>query len=317
MNTGKIDQGWILVLACSFSLQAGQILYTTGFEASEGYDGSLPLGDQRNWLIEGSGGNGLVTNFFEGFGQQGFIGYTPPTNTAAATTIWTPINFNPAPSTNKIVKFSVKVQLFKSTVGGDDEFRWAVYNQDAKRLFSIDFFTDSQKIYFDLEDQQAKDTGYTFDFDGSYDLVTYMDFGRNQWTAFLNDRVIANAQPLRLTNSTALNFGDADAVWFINNVQSPGDNFMVFDDYIISVEDLTSIPGALESLGMNQGVYSFLVHGEIGVKYAIDVTSDFVSWTQLFPGPGEVFTNTEGTFQFDDTTAPQFRLGFYRLREVR
>ena len=96
MNTGKIYQGWILVLACSFSLQAGQILYTTGFEASEGYDGSLPLGVQRNWLIEGSGGNGLVTNFFEGFGQQGFIGYTPPTNTAAATAIWTPINFNPA-----------------------------------------------------------------------------------------------------------------------------------------------------------------------------------------------------------------------------
>jgi hypothetical protein len=315
----RVFLGGLFVVLCGFwPVQAATTIFSTGFEPSEGYNIDETLGGQRNWLVEGSGGNGIVTNFFEGFGQQAYIGYAPPTNTVQSTTVWVPVNYTPAPPSAKIVKFSVTLQLYKSTVGGDDEFRWAVYNQDAKRLFSIDFFTDTQQVFFDLEDQQPVDTTYTFDYDGSYDLVAYMDFGRNQWTAFLNDRVIANAQPIRLPNSTsALNLGDVDAVWFVNNVQSPGDNFMVFDNYTITAEQINSIPVSIESIGVSPaGVFSFRVHGERGVKYAIDVTSDFVNWAQLYPGPGETFVNTDGTFVFEDTTSPSYNMGFYRVREV-
>jgi len=307
----------LLVLFTSvLVISAGTTLYTTAFEASEGYNGDFALAGQRGWLADGSGGNGIVTNFFEGFGQQAFIGFIPPTNSAQSTTLWTPINFNPTAGAT-IVKFSTTLQLFKSTTGGDDEFRWAVYNQASKRMFSIDFFMSSQAIYYELENQQATNTGFTFDVDGSYDLVSYMDFERNQWTAFLNDRVIANALPIRLTNSTALNLGDVDAVWFINNAQSPGDNYMVFDDYTITAENITSIPAALEDMGMTpEHFYQFRVFGEIGVKYAIDVTTDFKTWDQLYPDPGQTFVNTDGSFIFKDTTAPEFSRGFYRVRSV-
>ena len=59
---------------------ASTTIFSTGFERSEGYDDQYVLIGQNGWLSFGSGGNGLVTNFFEGFGQQAFIGLTGPTN---------------------------------------------------------------------------------------------------------------------------------------------------------------------------------------------------------------------------------------------
>jgi hypothetical protein len=285
------------------------VLYSTGFEPAEGFDPNFTLAGQGGWNVEGSGGNGLVTNFFSDFGQSAFIGFEAPTTTDQSTTLWTPLNIDPVPPAASILKFSVTIDLLASTTGGDDEFRWAVYNQQVNRLFSIDFFMPTLEIYYDLEDQQPYDAGFSFEPDGQYDLDVYMDFGRNQWMALLNDYVIINAQPIALTNSTPLNLGDIDAVWYINDPQSPGDNYMVFDNYALSTVDSPVIPPVLEDLGLTeQGTYNFLVHGEIGVNYSVDVSSDFQTWTTIGTYP-----DTDGTFLFEDTTSTNYPTGFYRI----
>jgi hypothetical protein len=139
-----------------------------------------------------------------------------------------------------------------------------------------------------------------------------MDFGRNSWTALLNDLVLANGQPIATNSATARNLGDVDAVWFINNSNGVGNNFMLFDDYRITAEPLRAIPALLEPIGRTtEGYFRFYVHGQPDVRYSVDVTTDFERWDSL----GE-YVDPEGTFLFEDDTAVDFPYGFYRLREI-
>ncbi|HEX7863155.1 MAG TPA: hypothetical protein VF773_22695 [Verrucomicrobiae bacterium] len=286
------------------------VLFSTEFERAEGYDPNSDLAGQRGWLMEGSGGNGLQ-NFFEGFGQQAYIGFQPPA-AGTVTAVWRPVNFNPVPAGNPIVHFSVMMQVVQSTTGGDDDFRWAVYNTTGNRLFGINFETATQEIWFQNEDLDFRSTGLSFNFEGTYDLHIWMDFARNSWTAMLNNIVLANAQPITTTN-TPRNLGDVDAVWFINNPAGTGNNYMVFDNYRITVENLKAIPAILEPIGMTpERYYRFMVHGQPNVRYSVEVTDDL---RFPFESLGET-SDPDGTFIFEDTTAPDYRRGFYRVREL-
>lgn len=303
---------WIAVCVCfSAGVQAqSTVLYETQFERTEGYDPNLDLAGQRGWLIEGSGGNGLLEDYFPGFGQQAYIGFTPP-SAGTVTALWRPVDFTP-PATNSVVHFSVKMQVVQSTAGGDDDFRWAVYNDNGNRLFGINFETGTQEIWFQNEDLVFQSTGWSFDFEGTYDLHIWMDFARNSWMAQLNDIVLANGQPITTTNTTSRTLGDVDAVWFINNPDGVGNNYMLFDNYRITSENISAIPGILEPVGRTaEGFFRFYIHGQPGVRYSVDVTTDFETWHSL----GE-YTDPDGTFLFEDTTAVDFQYGFYRLREL-
>ena len=282
------------------------VLFKTGFEAIEGYDPQFNLVGQRGWTAEGSGGNGLITQI-EGLGQQAYIGFTGPTNQDDFTTIFKPISFQPVPGSDGIIKFSVLMQIVPSTNGFDDDFRWSVYNNDESpvRLLTIDFEGKNEvtgDIAVILEDNTVLATGYEFGYDGFYTLTLWTDVKRNLWSAYLNDFVIVNSQPIT-TKGTAISVGDIDAVWFLHDAAHPGDNYMVFDNYTISVEDVTSIPALIENFGKDaQGFFGFTVQGEAGLKYSVEVTSDFIRWFSLgtFPAPAS------GAFTFQDTTSSDF-----------
>ena len=65
----------------------GQVrtLYYSDFEQGRDYDMEFTLIGQGGWQGEGTGGNGLVENNFEGLGQQGYIGYWPQRMTPRCT----------------------------------------------------------------------------------------------------------------------------------------------------------------------------------------------------------------------------------------
>lgn len=310
---------WVAVIALASLVSRGQsVVYTTGFEASEGYDIRFTLAGQRNWLIDGTGGNGLMLEAFAGYGQQAYLGFHAPTDTNT-TTIWTPVNYAPLPDGASIVKFSVLMQIYQSSTGGDDEFRWSVYNKKAERLFSIDFFTKYRRIYYELDDRQLYDTGWEFAFaqedpDGVYELVIWMDLGRNSWTALLNDQLIVNAEPITL-GDLELTLGDVDAVWAPDAPLTPGDNALVFDDYTVTAEpfDTIPIPPILEAIKVDENSdFQFVVYGQLGATYSVEVKSDFRDeWTPLLE-----FQNDQGTFTFLDDTAHEYPYGFYRVVEV-
>lgn len=309
-----LKKAWCLVVACVCAaggvFAQGTVIYSTQFERAEGFDPARDLAGQGGWLMEGSGGNGLLPSYFEGFGQQAYIGFDSPAS-GAVTTVWRPVNFNPVPAGNPIVHFSVKMQVVQSTAGGDDDFRWAVYNDRGDRLFGLSFETGTQEIWFQNEDLAFRSTGWTYDFEGIYDLHIWMDFARNSWKAVLNDIVLANSEPISTTN-TVRTLGDIDAVWFINNPAGAGNNFMVFDNYRIESVPLKAIPAILEPLARTpEGYFRFLVHAQKGVRYRVEATTDFVTWDNLLE-----LVNEDGTFLFEDDTAVDLPYSFYRVREI-
>jgi hypothetical protein len=309
---GKAIYGRVVAGCCALlTLQAQTtVLYETKFERAEGYDPNLDLAGQRGWRIDGTGGNGLLEEFFPGLGQQAYIGFQPPQE-GEYTVVWRPIDFSPPP-TNTIVKFSVKMGIMQSTAGGDDEFRWAIYNRSGGRLFGLNFETASGDVSYQNEDLIYRSSGWKFPFGGAEDLEIWMDFTRNSWTARFNDIVLANAQPISVTNATEMSIGDVDAVWFINNLAGVGNNYMVFDDYRVVSERLKAIPAFLEPLRRtSEGFFQFVVYGQPEVPYAVEYSTDFQSWNLH----GE-YQDDEGTFVFEDHLTGTDRYRFYRVREL-
>jgi len=291
---------------------APQVLFYTGFEAAEGYDASKNLRGQRGWLGEGSGGNGLVRDFFEGLGQQAFVGYAPPAPKDEVLSVWRPFNV-PAPTPDRPVwKFSVWMQIVDSTNGEYDDFRWSAYNTEGHRLFSLDFDNAALEINYLLDDGQGfRSTGFTFSTEVIYRLEIWLNFARNNWQAVMNGQVVVDAQPITTTGAR-LDLSDIGAVWALRTKGRPGDNYLLFDEYQLTIEPTDHIPATLELVGLNtRGEFELYLHAERNRTFALDVSTDLKDWTPLA-------TNrlAEGYWFFTDTTAPGYPVSFYRAREV-
>ena len=289
------------------------ILYETNFEFTGGFDPAFSLVGQGGWVGSDNGGNGLVSGFFDGSGQHAFIGFTPPVEkNSAFVNLWQPLNFAPS-AAQSIVQFSVRLQIAPSTNGHSDDFRWSAYNNAGARLFTIDFDTTALLISYSLDKPtDFTSTGLGFDTLGSYDLEVWLDFGRNLWSAVLNDVVIVNSKQITATGA-ALNLADIDAVWALRQPSNPGNNYMVFDDYRVTAENVPSIPPRLDQLGIGKnGAFILRVFGEEGLTYAVEVTANSLQWetVRTFKAPAG------GMFDFEDADALHTGNRFFRVRQV-
>lgn len=308
---------WLILVACSNAIHSvGQtsiahanVIYSTGFEAEEGYDAKISLVGQNNWIGFGSGGNGIVTNFFEGFGQQAYIGFTPPGPKDGIFNVWRPVNLAPISSNQTLIKFSVLMQIVDSLNGAYDDFRWSVYNTNGARFFTLDFDNASLQISYGLDDNAGfVPTGLAYDNEGFYELVVSMNFARNLWSASLNDTVVVNSKPITTTGA-ALNFGDADAVWALGKAGAAGDNFMIFDNYTITAESGPSISPRLQPMGVStNGQFRLRVFGEQGLNYVIEASTNLVQWEPI----KVISAPTGGVFDFEDSDTSRLGRRYYR-----
>jgi hypothetical protein len=319
---GRIRGVGLAILAWAMALGLGlagpvsgaavpRVLYETGFEASEGFDPGLTLVGQGGWVGEGSGGNGLISDFIAGSGQHAFIGFGAPTNRGEYLNVWRPVNHVPGGTNEGRVRFSVVMSVEDSVSSTNrDDFRWSVYNVGGDRLFSLDFDNTTLEINYLLDDAVFVPTGWTFTNAQPYLLEFLMDFPANRWTAWLGGEAIAADLPLTTTGATR-DFGDVDAVWEIRTPGKAGDNFMVFDDYRIVAEDPAPNPAPrLEVLGVvRPGQCLVRCRGTAGVRYVLEGGPDFRIWVPLK-------TNTmpaDGFFDHLDEGGAAWR--FYRAVE--
>lgn len=288
------------------------VIYFTSFERNEGFDPKLTLLGQSKWGGFGSGGNGILTNSFSGPGQAAYIGFAPPIGTDDIFNVWRPIDLAPLSSNQTLITFSVSMRVVDSTNNRFDDFRWSVYNTNQARLFTLDFDNSALDISYALDDTKGfVSTGVAFDDDGFYDVVIQMNFARNLWSASLNGSIVVNSKPIT-TVGAALNLGDIDAVWAIQEPGSPGNNYMIFDDYLITAEATGSIPPAIEQLGFStNGLFHLRVYGEQGLNYVIEKSNDLQKWEPL----KEFTAPSGGVFDFQDADASRSRLRFYRTRQ--
>lgn len=302
----------ILVLLLSPALSGGAApvtLYSTGFEQPE-YDPAFTLVGQNGWVGSDASSlcNGLFSGAFTGLGQHAYIGLFPANPGFASYGVWQPLTAVP---TNTIITFSVEMAIIDSENGSYDSFRWSVYNTAFDRLFSLDFDNQTLSIDYLLENSSTFiPTGRRFANDTQYTLLITMDFGSNLWSASLNNLSLVTNQPITTTNSP-LDLGDIDAVWLYGQLDSPGDNYMVFDNYTITAE---SSQPRLTALGRLNNQFLLRLTGELNRNYAIEATTNLNSpvWETLRTNN----TSSAGSFDFLDATSSALPRRFYRAHLV-
>lgn len=288
------------------------VVYSTGFEAGEGYDANASLRGQAGWQAQGSGGNGLVTDFFTGWGQQAFVGYSPPAPKDDTLSLWRPLSAPTPDPARPVWKFSVWMQVVDSSNGEYDYFRWSPHNSEGVPLFALEFDNASTNINYSLDDNTGyRWSGFTFDPAVIYHLEIWFNFARNDWQAVMNGQVVVDAQPITTTGAK-LDLADIGAVWALRYKGSPGDNYLLFDEYEVTIEPTDHIPVTIEPIGLNsQGEFELYLHGERGQRFSLDVSDDLRTWNSL--GTNRL---DEGYWHFLDTTSPGYTRSFYRAREV-
>jgi len=301
---------WQLLLLLFFGSQApcaiAETVYSTGFNASEGYqDSGQDLVGQNGWRAVGSGGNGLLDDVFPGQGQQAYIGYAAPAAGYDYLFIYQPIN-KALPE----AEFSVAMNVVDST-GTDpprDDFRWSVYNQEGDLLFELAFDNTDLGVYYFLDG--ANDwvwSGLVFTNSVIYPLAMKLDFARNRWSATFNGALLATNQPLT-TTGLPLNLGDIDAGWVVFDPNAPGNNYMIFDNYLITA---TVPPPRLRLLGFLGVAPVLRLTGIPDMAFAIDGSSNLTNWTAL-----KTNVTAGGYFDYVDDGAVGLPRRFYRARWV-
>lgn len=294
---------WLGLVFAPGSSRGAALLYQTGFDANEGYDTNLDLVGQNGWLGQGSGGNGIVSGWFPGKGQQAYVGFSPPNTNDSSLFLFQRIN-----KTVPQAQCSVTFQIEDSSNTNWDDFYWSTYNQQGQRLFTLDFDNFELKVYYILGASTNRTfSGLTFSNATPYRLGVGLDFPSNLWSATLNGTLVATNKPITTTGA-ALNLGDFDAGWFIYDPSAPGNNFMVFDDYRITA---SISPPSLRVLGILNGAATLRVTGLTGNSFAVEASTNLTQWASL-----KTNVTTAGSFDFVDDKASGLKQRSYRVRWV-
>jgi len=291
-------------------------IFSTQFEPAQ-FDSARTLVGQQGWVGLNAGttsnhfDNGLISGFFEGEGQQAYLGFAPPPVRTNQVLVWHPINYTP-PSDAQ-VKFSVLMSIVDSTNDRYDDFNWTVYNRDGDPLFSLSFNNANTNIYYDLDGTNNNvKTGKTYQPNLLYDLEILMNFNANRWSASLDGAVLVTNKQITTTGA-ARDLGDLDAVWILADPNAPGNNYLAFDNYTVTAEfpDTTVIPSRIESYDRSSnGSFVMTVSGMEGRRYVVEVATGLKgTWVPL-----RTNTVTEASFDFIDTAAKNFTTRFYRSR---
>ena len=327
-----------LVIMMTFGVPAARAVttnYYTGFETADGFTNGYAVWDNSSpWIgvvssintndYAGYAGNGIVADHFPGMGQQAFVGQTSlGYDTYGAPWVlldlWpTGVDFDPVATGRPIVKFTTKMAVEDSTYASYDDFYWEAYNTNGARLFTLDFYNGDNHIYYILGGGSSFiDTGKTFTNGAVYNLLITMDFASNVWTATLNGASLVGPLPLAAAG-VGRTFGEMDAIWdyyysVYGGVGYPGDNYMVFDNYLITSEAATlplpSQPGLIVLSAAPAGSANLRLTGQEGYKFAIlaSTTLQPGSWTPLSTN-----TVSGGYFDYTDTGASSLNARYYR-----
>ena len=301
---------WFGLAPCALGQE--RTVYYTGFESEQDYDVEFTLIDQDGWLGEGNGGNGLMDNYFEDMGQQAYIGYWPPEEAAEPfTSLWRPVD-GIGPEETRIT-VTMLMMIVDSTNDRRDDFRWTLYNDNVRRLMTLDFDNETRNINYALDDDVFLPTEYGFEHEAVYELKFVMDFASNSWTVSVGEEVLVDSKKLTTTGA-ALTFGDLGPSWIIRNPEAPGDNYMVFDEYRITAEirdEIPETPPTLEWAGsLINGRAKLRLGGNATTNYTVEASDDLKNWTSIET------TKLEDTWKevLIDTRGHTQR--FYRARAV-
>lgn len=289
---------------------ADTVIYETGFEVSEGYVLGSPLVGQQGWQGFGSGGNGILSGYFAGQGQQAYVGMTGPTGGDDSLFVWPVVHAPLSPCTTTNLRFSVDMMIVDSTNSRWDEFVWSLYDGEGYWLMALNFDNGYERIFYAYEGlDDWVDTDMDIETGRKYALVVDLDFPGNRWRAYLDGEVLVASAPLSIYGPEG-GFGDLDAAYWPFDLDRPGNNFMVFDNYRLVAQPGQPPPPGLRLISVDDAGATLRVHGRPGCSYLVQSTSNFATWDDLHTDT----PNAEGFFDYTDPLPNPEGLRFYRAR---
>ena len=329
-----------LAFACALltlsDTHAGEA-YFTSFE-------NFPTGDDT--LINTDGWTGSHPNLklhgvmsqadhaVVGIGNAAYIGGNSNViaNTNKLVFVRRPVNLDPVALNQEIVTFKVAFGIKDSTSSSGyrrDNFEFRVYNQANLQLGGIQF--DNTTLDTTTLPATPKSYIYRLHWNGStwiYTNTNYkfipstietlefrINFRTNKWTVSLGGVPLFQDTTF-YTGQNARNLGYVAAMMNVTNTAPltghllPGDNYMLFDDYQVRTDPLTT---TLAITKPTSGNASLTWNQEAGYSYQVLHSTDLTNWQSNLPNASFTATQT-ATKSYTDPTTPAPLTRFYRIR---
>ena len=249
-------------------------------------------------------------------GKAAYLGHSPPAS--SFTTVYRPINHNPATGGYPRVEFSSLMGIQDSTTGKRDRFYISFYNITGDFLAAIVFDNTSGKVLSD-DGATVRDTGVEF-LRGDQTLGVAalqilnvgIDFEKNEWEATL-DSIPLFKQKFTSTGKV-LNLGPIAAEWEIpsGSGAQAGDNWLLVADWMVAaIPPGTFAVDSFARNGSGQGVLSW--RGHPGFDYQVQYSGNMLSWQSDLQGSRFPAIATEGPITFTDPSSSMPGRRYYRV----
>ncbi len=311
-NLAILHLGCLLLVLIQSQAQS---LYQTDF--SNFTAGEDQLVGTDGWMGSniGEGVHGIDSEAIVGLGHSAFLGFNPPSTDLVS--VYRPIDQSLLSSgSGSVIEFNVVMGISDSFNGQYDRFYFSLYDPLNNYLAALVF--DNTNEGFGIWVSDGVDQVYTdeeFLTDVLYDLTIVAKFSENSWSAYLDDIPLFVDRPLTAVTGTP-EFGDVAVEWEITDPNNPGDNWLLFDDWEISL-----LPASTPSLPVIQTFthdgenVAFTWPGNAGDTYQVEYSSDLQQWHDDLPN-SLISAGTETTnLSFTDNPG-NASMRFYRVRTV-
>lgn len=304
-------------LLCSVISTFASELYSTDFSDFPVGEDQLVGHDGWEGTNIGQGVHGIDAEAIAGIGQSAYLGAIPPTLGTEAVSVFRPLA---SPVTSEaVVEFQTVFGIATSTQSGEDIFTFTFYNADDDYLAAIQFDTTLLDYGIWQDDgSEAVHTGESFEMDVLYLLTVTIDLPANRWSADLDGLpIFTDADFTRSDVDKTL--GSVAAEWILVDVNNPGDNWLLFDDWSLEQVNASSPmpPFAISSIAR-------LPAGEIQITwepvegtaaYRVQHSEDGILWRSDLPGADRIpGTDSETSMSFVDETVSNRSVRFYRVQ---
>lgn len=316
---------------CLF-IQASQALerelYFTDFETATAGPDQLVGYDGWNGNSIGTGSHGIDPSASQGLGKSAFVGFGIPDASATSVTVLHSFTHDPVASGEPFVRLVAAVGINDSdnspSPGSQpprDNFFITFFNQAGQALASLNY--NNTEAGFGLwrdDGLAAHDSGEEFIRGEVQLLVAEIDFANNAWSVELDGFPVFRDAPFTAKTGVAMGLGGTAIVW-----QRAGDawgnNWMLFDDWTVNVDDTKLIiPATTFEVGAvardPSGRAQITWRVQPGFNYQLEYSADLAAWHADLPASLISNTNERNVTYTDEASAGQASR-YYRVKRSR
>ena len=324
VNLLRISPSILLALLLSGAVCSAVTLYETDFESFT--PGADNLVGTDGWVatLTDQMVHGIDDEIIPGLGNSAFLGFAPPSIPAPSApiiTVFRPSNYDPIGQNRPIIQFEALIAIADSRDNDrtpedeslrKDRFLISIYNMEAQLLGSIIY--DNRASSFGLwrnDGADSADSNIEFILEEPQFLFFRIDFSNNTWSAFLDGIPIFTDEVFNASGNS-LTLGTIAAEWLLSNRTAPGDNWMLFDDWIVEAKPRPTEPFRISQIEITAGDLVELTYpADEGFSYRFESSPDLKNWSELPNSPIDAEVSDPAATHSDPNPADGNR--YYRI----